>query len=283
MLIGRFSEITGLSIGALRHYDQLGLLRPAGVTSSGYRFYSDEQVSQALLIKRLRELDLPLDKIEAVVRADPTSSAELLRKHARELDRRAASYSCLSSQLLALLEDGEMLERIHEFADYRLTIQHIQRVRVVRIRGSTSVATADEFIRAALAELSETLDNDANHAGAFVVLSGLEERNKVEIVVAVPSDAPPSSRSGRVEVGQELGFDAVVAEVRSVTEPRLRIYRGLAPYLRHLGISAPGNVVEFLASTNTETVAPSVSRTAWRIETALEAPPNEEVFLRAVG
>jgi DNA-binding transcriptional MerR regulator len=43
--IGRFARLTGLSIGALRHYDEVGLLRPARTDpDSGYRLYREDQL-----------------------------------------------------------------------------------------------------------------------------------------------------------------------------------------------------------------------------------------------
>ena len=45
MTIGRFARLTGLTVKALRHYDELGLLRPAAVDpETGYRLYGAEQV-----------------------------------------------------------------------------------------------------------------------------------------------------------------------------------------------------------------------------------------------
>src|ERR687895_670842 len=59
--IGRFARITGLTIGALGHYDELGLLAPARVDpETAYRFYRREQAADARLVARLRELDVPL-------------------------------------------------------------------------------------------------------------------------------------------------------------------------------------------------------------------------------
>ena len=69
--IGRFARLTGLSVGALRHYDELDLLRPADVDrSTGYRRYRRVQVEDARLIARLRDLEMPIDEIRAVLAAD---------------------------------------------------------------------------------------------------------------------------------------------------------------------------------------------------------------------
>ena len=66
--IGRFSKATRLSVKALRHYDELGLLRPAFVDpSSGYRYYRPAQANQAEAIRILRSLEMPLEEIAALL------------------------------------------------------------------------------------------------------------------------------------------------------------------------------------------------------------------------
>jgi DNA-binding transcriptional MerR regulator len=68
MPIGRFARLTGLSVKALRHYDELGLLRPAAVDpETGYRSYSTAQVERAETIRLLRRLELPLDEISSLL------------------------------------------------------------------------------------------------------------------------------------------------------------------------------------------------------------------------
>ena len=68
--IGRFSKATRLSVKALRHYDELGLLRPAFVDpSSGYRYYRPAQANQAEAIRILRSLEMPLEEIAELLAA----------------------------------------------------------------------------------------------------------------------------------------------------------------------------------------------------------------------
>lgn len=69
--IGRFARLTGLSIGALRHYDELDLLRPAEVDRfTAYRYYAQDQVEIGRAIARLRDLEVPLEEIRAVLGTD---------------------------------------------------------------------------------------------------------------------------------------------------------------------------------------------------------------------
>ena len=88
--IGRFARLAGLSVGALRHYDELDLLRPAEVDpSSGYRRYRRDQLETARSIARLRELELPLDEIRDVLAIDdPAARARRLAAHRARIEAR---------------------------------------------------------------------------------------------------------------------------------------------------------------------------------------------------
>ena len=75
MSIGEFAGRSRLSPKALRLYDELGLLPPARVDeSSGYRFYSADQLEQARLIAALRELQMPTGPDHGDCRLDPPRS-----------------------------------------------------------------------------------------------------------------------------------------------------------------------------------------------------------------
>lgn len=78
MSIGPFSRASGLSAKALRHYDEVGLLKPAWVNpASGYRRYQPIQLDDAELIRVLAGVGYPLAEIRALLerrRADPAGS-----------------------------------------------------------------------------------------------------------------------------------------------------------------------------------------------------------------
>ncbi len=66
--IGRFARLAGLTIGALRHYAEVGLLAPARVDpGTEYRYYQRAQLDRARSIARLRRLELTLDEIAEVL------------------------------------------------------------------------------------------------------------------------------------------------------------------------------------------------------------------------
>jgi len=68
--IGDFSRMTFLSVKTLRHYHETGLLAPARIDpSSGYRYYDVSQVATAQVIRRFRDLDLPIERLRAFLDA----------------------------------------------------------------------------------------------------------------------------------------------------------------------------------------------------------------------
>ena len=67
MTVHEVSQKTGVSIRALHHYDQIGLLHPTAVTESGYRLYDDTAMERLQQILLFRELEFPLKDIAAIL------------------------------------------------------------------------------------------------------------------------------------------------------------------------------------------------------------------------
>lgn len=90
--IGRFARLTGLTIGALRHYDEEGVLAPADVDpATGYRRYRRDQVATARAVAALRDLELSLPAIRALLEAGEAGErAVILRDEHARLEARTA-------------------------------------------------------------------------------------------------------------------------------------------------------------------------------------------------
>ncbi len=63
MHIGAVAERTGLSLRTLRHYDDVGLLRPSGRTEGGFRLYTEDDVERLLLVRRMKPLGFSLEEM----------------------------------------------------------------------------------------------------------------------------------------------------------------------------------------------------------------------------
>ena len=110
MTIGAFSRATGLSTKALRSYDRLGLLSPAQVDSENrYRLYAPDQVARGLAIRRLRELEVPLLEIGAMLESDSNALRDRLLSHQRRLALRSTEVKYALNRLQLLIEGKENL------------------------------------------------------------------------------------------------------------------------------------------------------------------------------
>lgn len=107
MSIGSFSFQSGLSITALRHYDEVGLLPPAYIDpSTGYRRYHPDQVRDARLICGLRAVDLPVDQIREVIGLNDESVRKVLEQHRLRLHSRARALNRMTATLDEYLAQG---------------------------------------------------------------------------------------------------------------------------------------------------------------------------------
>ena len=65
--VKQVSELTGVSVRTLHHYDEIGLLKPAKVTEAGYRLYDDASLQRLHAIMLLKELQFPLKEIRKIL------------------------------------------------------------------------------------------------------------------------------------------------------------------------------------------------------------------------
>ena len=109
MSIGRFARQTGLTVKALRHYDEVGLLRPAAVDEdTGYRSYGTRQVRTAEVIRMLRRLEVPLDDIATLLATDdPVLVRRVLVDHQRRTAIRSAELKFVLQGLQPLIDGKE--------------------------------------------------------------------------------------------------------------------------------------------------------------------------------
>ncbi|HEX4305668.1 MAG TPA: MerR family transcriptional regulator [Solirubrobacterales bacterium] len=88
LTIGEFSRASHLSVKTLRHYHEVGLLAPTSVDpGTGYRRYAVEQIPTAQVIRRLRDLQMPIAEVKAVVgAADARERNALIAAHLARLE-----------------------------------------------------------------------------------------------------------------------------------------------------------------------------------------------------
>ncbi|MEU9148864.1 MerR family transcriptional regulator [Streptomyces sp. NPDC048349] len=106
MPIGAFAQHSGLTPSALRFYADSGLLPPAETDpASGYRYYSADQVARATVLRRLREIAMPLAAVEAVLGAGADEASRLVDEHVAKVVEDAAAAQQKAAAIKSVLGD----------------------------------------------------------------------------------------------------------------------------------------------------------------------------------
>jgi DNA-binding transcriptional MerR regulator len=97
--------MTQLSVKTLRHYHDVELLEPHHVDpATGYRYYTADQVPTAQVVRRLRDLDMPLADVRAVLTTAPAGRSALIARHLERLEHQLAETRTAVESLRAFLE-----------------------------------------------------------------------------------------------------------------------------------------------------------------------------------
>ncbi|MDN3017656.1 MerR family transcriptional regulator [Paenibacillus sp. BSR1-1] len=83
--VQKLASLAGVSTRTLRYYDEIGILKPARINSSGYRIYGQAEVDKLQQILFYRELGVGLDSIKEIVTAPSFDGAKALREHREKL------------------------------------------------------------------------------------------------------------------------------------------------------------------------------------------------------
>ncbi|MBP7073416.1 MAG: MerR family transcriptional regulator, partial [Clostridia bacterium] len=83
--VQKLGKLAGISTRTLRYYDEIGILKPARINTSGYRIYGQKEVDRLQQILFYRELGVSLDSIREIVTAPSFDGAKALREHRRKL------------------------------------------------------------------------------------------------------------------------------------------------------------------------------------------------------
>lgn len=89
LTVGVVSDLAGVTVRTLHHYDEIGLVVPAGRTDAGYRTYGPGEVERLQEVLFFRELGFGLDEIKAVMEDPNYSRTEALEKQRALLEQRA--------------------------------------------------------------------------------------------------------------------------------------------------------------------------------------------------
>jgi DNA-binding transcriptional MerR regulator len=247
--IGEFSRMTYLSVRALRLYHEAGILVPTSVDpATGYRYYAPSQVPVAQVIRRLRDLQMPLEEIAAVVAAaDVADRNAAIGEHLTRMQAQLAATAATVASLQALLEQPVG----------PLAVEHrsVPATRALAIGGEVTMSGINDWWAGAFEELEDVLGRQeiqrADLAGALYSREFFEEEEgRVIAFLPVRAGAAVTGR-GRAAVYLVPAAELAVAVHRGEWADVDRTYGALGTYVAEREIGVDGPIREYYAVTST--------------------------------
>ncbi|HFU4206046.1 TPA: MerR family transcriptional regulator [Streptococcus suis] len=118
--VKQVSQLTGLTVRTLHHYDQIGLLKPAFVAENGYRYYNQENLARLQEILLFRELDFSLKDIEQLLDVTEVNRQQVLRDHITLLELKRERLDRIINHARLLTEKGGEVMDFHAFDSSQL-------------------------------------------------------------------------------------------------------------------------------------------------------------------
>jgi DNA-binding transcriptional MerR regulator len=240
LAIGDFSRITHLSIRTLRHYHEVGLLEPAEVDpESGYRHYTLDQVPTAQVIRRFRDLDMPVERVREVLAApDVATRNKLIAQHLRSLESQLAQTQASVATLRGLLEADP--------ATVAVELRSVPPIRVIAICAEVRRGDLIAWWRGALGELEATCDaqqlvRTGAPGGTFAMEIFALERGEATMFVPIARDARPVGRTAMVTLP---AVELAITQHRGSHDDIDVTYGALGAYVTSHAIGVEGPVRE---------------------------------------
>ncbi|HFI0254096.1 TPA: MerR family transcriptional regulator [Streptococcus suis] len=118
--VKQVSQLTGLTVRTLHHYDQIGLLKPAFVAENGYRYYNQENLARLQEILLFRELDFPLKDIQQLLDVKEVNRQQVFRDHITLLELKRERLDRIINHARLLTEKGGEVMDFHAFDSSQL-------------------------------------------------------------------------------------------------------------------------------------------------------------------
>jgi DNA-binding transcriptional MerR regulator/effector-binding domain-containing protein len=268
LTIGDFSRMTHLSVKALRHYHDMGVLEPAAVDPfTGYRSYDTSQVGSAQVIRRLRDLGMPLDSIAAVLAApDLEARNSEIAAHLTRMERQLEQTQASVAALRALLTGPAVRPAIE--------LRTIAAVTALAVREVVDAAELNDWGSEAFDALAAALSaTGLAAAGPFGGLfhSDFFELERSEVTAFVPVAAAVGAAgldpAGSVQLVEIPAVEAAVAVHEGAFSEIDRTYAAVGEVVAERAIGTGGPIREYylVSSADTDDVARHRTEVCWPV------------------
>lgn len=205
--IGDFARLGRLSVRMLRHYDQIGLLRPARVDpSTGYRYYEASQLSRLNRILALKDLGFTLQQVQSIVDDEPSldSLKEMLEIRRNELEEQLADDMARLARVEARLS---LIEREGLMPTNEVVVKRVPAIFVAEMKHHVS-SYEPKAIAPVLGPLFERLCHIVFGAGiqpAGPLIAYYEPMDEGVLVHAAAPISPDTDITS-TDLGEDIAF-----------------------------------------------------------------------------
>ncbi|MEU9992751.1 MerR family transcriptional regulator [Streptomyces sp. NPDC048045] len=258
--IGDFSRATHMTVKTLRHYHEIRLLEPADVDPhTGYRRYAAEQIPTAQVVRRFRDLGMPLEEIRTVLAAeDVATRTQHISMHLCRLEQELGR----TRRAVAALHDL-LTPPVSEEAP-AIELRSVDVVPAAAITATVEAQDVGAWFQGALGELFATLAaqglRETSHAGGMYA-DELFTLHRGQATVFVPCNGPLRPL-GRVEPLHVPPAELAVIEHCGPPSEVDRAYGALAAYVSRHALAVDGPLREYYLVGQRQT--PDSAR--WRTE-----------------
>lgn len=225
MLIGEVARRSGVSARMLRHYDRLGLVRPTGRTTGGYREYSEADIRRIFHVESLRSLGLSLAEVGRALDDAAFTPAELVTELIAETERRVAQGEELLGRLRQVDAAGP-----DGWDDVLRVVALLRALESPRERHRLALSAAEELPAPALAE-AFLAEEETNVAGALRWALARAGPGALESLVTGLRSTEPDVRRRAVEAlaaVADTGVGDVLEGVLADPDEEVRVRAALA-------------------------------------------------------
>lgn len=252
--IGEVAKLANISIQTLRYYDQIDLFKPSYVDSvTNYRYYKDSQLFYLDLIKSLKSLGTPLEKIKEAQQLTPQQLVTFLSEQEQALARKMQQLASIQDNLYKTKRQMEEQLAIDQYeVVYK---KQEEKTRILKVH--TTDLTARHIPSSYYSSLKKTVENAGNvFTSRYGGIFPLKNYTSIDDLYYDALFTPLLSKITTTPLSNELQFAAMPAGTYLCIaflfdeEAYITHYRTLYNYIERHSIAVYHDVYEIFMPTN---------------------------------
>jgi DNA-binding transcriptional MerR regulator len=214
--IGQLALILKVSTRTLRHYDEIGLLKPYNVNQeNGYRYYGKEQISLAKNIIKLKEYGLTLEEIKELTANGVENNNEIIKKRLNIIEDEIKRLIIMKDNLCQVLKGNQTVKnKIFNCRKYEVQTVELDSINVISKRCTINTKDVGEIVGL----LYETINKNGLRikGGHIVKYFGNEyDPENADIEICIPVE---SRKEGKIKINTIPNGRYVTATANSISE-----------------------------------------------------------------